>query len=59
MQDDDVQAPKATQLLESLTVNAPGYVQIVAMIELFWVLSSCYNQERSQLVEALEGLLQT
>lgn len=59
MQDDTLQAAKATRLLESLSVDAPGYLPIVALVELFWVLSSCYRLERPQLVEALEGLLYT
>ncbi len=38
MQDDPKQSPKATRLIESLTSDAPGFVPLVAVIELVWVL---------------------
>ena len=59
MQDDPVQEALATCLLESLTADAPGYVPVVALVELYWVLSSCYDLDRPQLIEAVEGLLHT
>jgi len=59
MQDDPKQSPLATALIESLTVEAPGFVPLVAVIELVWVLSSAYGLGRTQVVEALEGLLRT
>ena len=59
MQDDAKQSPLATRLLESLSVEAPGFVPLVAVVELAWVLSSAYELERAQLVEAFEGLLRT
>ena len=36
-QDDPKQSPKATRLIESFTVDAPGYVSVVAVVELVWV----------------------
>jgi predicted nucleic-acid-binding protein len=59
MQDDSKQSPLATSLVESLTVEAPGFVPLVVVIELVWVLSSAYQLKRTQVVEALEGLLRT
>ena len=58
-QDDAGQSPKATKLIESLTVDAPGFVSLVSVVELFWVLSSCYGLTRQQLTQALELLLRT
>ena len=58
-QDDAGQSPKATKLIESLTVDAPGFVSLVSVVELFWVLSSCYGLTREQLTQALELLLRT
>ena len=57
MQDDAKQSAKATKLVESLTVDEPGFVPLVAIIELVWVLSSCYALSRPQLTQALEALL--
>ena len=58
-QDDAMQSPKATKLIESLTVDAPGFVSLVSVVELFWVLSFCYGLTREQLTQALELLLRT
>jgi predicted nucleic-acid-binding protein len=59
MQDDAKQAPLATRLVESLSAEAPGFVPLVAVVELAWVLSSAYDLKREQLVQAFEGLLRT
>ncbi|MBG6077398.1 PIN domain-containing protein [Polaromonas sp. CG_9.11] len=59
MQDDAPQAELATALIESLTVDEPGFVPLVALIELVWVLSSAFDLVRSQVVQALETLLLT
>ena len=59
MQDDARQSPKATKLIESLTVDEPGFVPLVAIVELVWVLSSSYDLTRAQVVQALELLLRT
>ena len=59
MQDDSKQSPLATRLVESLTAESPGFVPLVAIVELAWVLSSAYELSRAQLVEAFEALLRT
>jgi predicted nucleic-acid-binding protein len=59
MLDDAKQSPKAAKLIESLTVDAPGFVSIVSIVELGWVLSSCYGLTRQQLAQAFEALLRT
>ena len=59
MQDDARQSPKATKLIEALTVDEPGFVPLVAMVELVWVLSSSYELTRVQVAQALELLLRT
>jgi predicted nucleic-acid-binding protein len=58
-QDDPKQSPKATRLLESLTADAPGYVGIVSVIELVWVLTGCYSLTRDEIGEVLGTLLRT
>ena len=59
MQDDAKQSQKATKLIESLTVNSPGYVSVISVVELGWVLTSCYGLTRRQLEQAFEALLRT
>jgi len=59
MQDDPRQSALATRLLESLTADAPGFVSLISVVELSWVLSSAYELDRVQLVQAIEALLRT
>ncbi len=59
MQDDPKQSPKATKLIGSLSVAAPGFLSLVSVVELVWVLSSCYGLTRDQLVQTLELMLRT
>jgi len=59
MQDDIKQSPRAIRIVESLTSESPGFVPLVAIVELAWVLSSAYELSRSQLIEAFEALLRT
>ena len=59
MQDDAKQSLLASRLVESLSAEAPGFVPLVSVVELGWVLSSAYALNRAQLVEAFEGLLRT
>jgi predicted nucleic-acid-binding protein len=59
MQDDSKQSPLATRIVESLSAEMPGFVPLVAIVELGWVFSSAYELRRNQLVEALEALLRT
>lgn len=58
-QDDPKQSPMATRLIESLTANAPGYIAVVSVVELIWVLSSCYGSTKGEICEVLESLLRT
>jgi len=59
MQDDAKQSQKATKLIESLTVDGPGFVSVISIVELGWVLTSCYGLTRGQLEQAFEALLRT
>jgi predicted nucleic-acid-binding protein len=59
MQDDARQSALATRLVESLSVESPGFVPLVSVVELAWVLSSAYALDRGQVVQAFESLLRT
>ena len=59
MQDDPKQSPKATRLIESLDINSPGYIAMVSINELYWVLTSSYGLTREQVAQALEAMLRT
>ena len=59
MQDDAKQTAKATTLIESLSAAAPGFITLVSVIELVWVLSACYDLSRAQVAQALEIILRS
>jgi predicted nucleic-acid-binding protein len=59
MQDDTKQAEKATALIESLSPSQPGFVSLVSVLELVWVLTSCFDLTRQQVAQALDALLRS
>jgi predicted nucleic-acid-binding protein len=59
MQDDPKNSPKANQLIESLDGDNPGYITMVSVIELYWVLTSCYELTGEQVGQALGAILRT
>lgn len=59
MQDDAKQSAQAARLIESLDADAPGFLPLVCVAELSWVLTGAYDLDRTQLVTALEAVLRT
>ena len=59
MQDDPRQSLRATRLIESLSAEDPGFVPVVALMELVWVLSGSYGLHRAQVATVLDGLLRS
>ena len=59
MQDDRKQSAKATAIVESLDDTGGGYVTLVSIVELVWVLGSSYELTRAQVTMALDGILRT
>jgi predicted nucleic-acid-binding protein len=58
-QDDPVQSPKATELIERrLTGDDPGFVSVVAMVETVWVLDRAYGLADHEIAAAIERTLQ-
>jgi len=57
MQDDPRQSPKATRLIESLDAERPGFITVVSVVELYWVLTSCYGLAGQDVKQALDALL--
>jgi len=57
--DDPVQTPAAIKLMGSLTPASPGFVSLVAIAELTWVLGSLYGLEKSEVELVLENLLRS
>jgi len=59
MQDDPLQSPRATLLIEALTADEPGFVPVIALVELVWVLSGSYALGRSQVATVIDTLLRS
>ncbi len=59
VQDDPAQSPRASQLMESLTPDKPGFVSIVTLAEVTWVLQAAYGAGREKIGDVVENLLQT
>jgi predicted nucleic-acid-binding protein len=59
VEDDEKQAKIATRLIEGCTSDEPGYISHLVLIELVWVLTSCYDADKEALITVIEQLLQT
>lgn len=59
MQDDPKQSPQATRLIESLNSDSPGYITLVSVVELYWVLTSSYELTGLQVAQAVELILRS
>ena len=59
VRDDEGQAESARALLESLTIERPGYVCREVVIELVWVLERAYGVSREQIGTILPELVAT
>ena len=59
-QDDAIQSPKAAEIIERrITEENPGFVSIVAMVEIVWVLERAYGLATHEIARAIERVLQT
>lgn len=54
--DDDVQAKKA---LNYITGNENIFISLIVLCETAWVLASCYDINKTELVKVLEKILRT
>ncbi|HLJ63275.1 MAG TPA: type II toxin-antitoxin system VapC family toxin [Stellaceae bacterium] len=58
-QDDPVQSPKATELIERrFTEQEPGFISVVAMVETVWVLERAYGLAQADIAAVIERTLQ-
>ncbi|HEV2651512.1 MAG TPA: type II toxin-antitoxin system VapC family toxin [Rhizomicrobium sp.] len=58
-QDDAIQSPKATRILErELSLQNPGFVSTVTIAETVWVLDAHYGFTGEAIAQAVETMLQ-
>ncbi|MDB5838783.1 MAG: putative nucleic-acid-binding protein contains domain [Herminiimonas sp.] len=58
-QDDQKQSAHATALIESLSRENPGFITLVSLIEVVWVMQACYKASRQEVIAILETLFRT
>lgn len=59
-QDEPRQSAAATRLMEkTLSAEEPGFVSLVALCEVAWVLAECYGADRERIRTVLQGLLES
>ncbi len=57
-QDDPTQSRRATEIIERrLTEQAPGFVSLVSILEVVWVLKSLFKRSRQQIANDIEMIL--
>jgi predicted nucleic-acid-binding protein len=56
-EDDPGQASRAEVFLQSLTLETPGFVSLVSLAELVWVLRLRYGWSKPQLIQCLDRML--
>jgi len=58
VQDDPTQSPKATEIIERRgTKEDPGFVSLVSILEIVWVLGSLYKRTRGEIADHIEMIL--
>jgi len=59
-QDDKEQSAKANKLFEQkLSIKSPGFISLIVLLEVSWVLMSCYKQDKQALIKIIAHLLST
>lgn len=59
-QDDKQQSMKATKFIEAkLSAAKPGVINHIVLVELVWVLESCYQTAKSEVVQILQAIIAT
>ncbi len=57
--DNAEQTLRATRWIEALTKEDPGFIPLVVIVELVWVMQGFYRATKEEMVTLLEDLLQT
>jgi predicted nucleic-acid-binding protein len=58
VQDDPAQSPRATAIIEHrLTKQSPGFVSLVSILEIVWVLGSLFKRTRGEIADHIEMIL--
>lgn len=58
-QDDAKQSARASAVIAGLSNQNPGFVTVVSLIEVVWVMQSCYKASRPEIAAILDLILRT
>lgn len=56
-QDDEMQSPVASKIIDGFTPEVPGFISQVALVETVWVLTRSYKMTRDAVADTIEALL--
>ena len=59
VQDDRQQADIATAFLESLDESQQGYISVIVLVELVWLLKRGYKQPKATIIDVIYKLVHT
>ena len=57
--DDPAQAAAAKRLMNSLSSDSPGFITLIVLAELVWVLKISYNFSKKEIEQVLDSLLRS
>jgi predicted nucleic-acid-binding protein len=57
--DDPTQTAGAMRMMNSLSFDSPGFLSLMVIAELVWVLAISYRYQKKEIERVLESLLQT
>jgi predicted nucleic-acid-binding protein len=57
--DDAAQSAAAVRIMHSLASDHQGFVSLLVMAEMVWVLESAYDFDKAEILQVLEPLLQS
>src|ERR1700685_4362476 len=57
--DDPSQTAAAARLMDSLSSDSPGFLSLIVIVELVWVLEVSYRLKKNEIEQVLETLLRS
>jgi predicted nucleic-acid-binding protein len=57
--DEPAQTIAAVKVMDSLSAESPGFLSLIVMAELVWVLEAAYRFKKSEIEQVLETLLRS
>lgn len=57
--DDPTQTAAAMRVMNSLSFDSPGFLSLIVIAELVWVLSISYRYQKKEIEQVLENLLRS